>query len=39
VTTIEVFFDFTCEFSNRARHWPDALSRVDVTWRPFSLLG
>jgi 2-hydroxychromene-2-carboxylate isomerase len=36
--TVEVFFDFTCEFSNRARHWLDGLEGLEVRWRPFSLL-
>lgn len=35
---VEVFFDYTCGFSNRARHWLDALDDVQVVWRPFSLL-
>lgn len=35
---IEVFFDYTCGFSQRARHWLDALPDVEVCWRPFSLL-
>jgi hypothetical protein len=34
----EVFFDYTCGFSNRARHWLDALYDIDIRWRPFSLL-
>lgn len=34
---VEVFFDYTCGFSNRARRWLDALE-VPVRWRPFSLL-
>ncbi len=38
VGTVEVFFDFTCEFSNRVRHWLDALEGLEVVWRPFSLL-
>lgn len=36
--SVSVFFDYTCGFSNRARHWLDALHGVEVTWRPFSLL-
>jgi hypothetical protein len=36
--TVEVFFDYTCGFSNRARHWLDALDGVELVWRPFSLL-
>ena len=32
------FFDFTCELSNRARHWLDGLDGLEVVWRPFSLL-
>jgi hypothetical protein len=36
--SIEVFFDYTCGFSNRARHWLDELDGVEVEWRPFSLL-
>ncbi len=36
--SVEVFFDYTCGFSNRARHWLDALDDVEATWRPFSLL-
>ena len=35
---VEVYFDFTCEFSNRARHWLDALEGLEVRWRPFSQL-
>ncbi len=35
---VEVFFDYTCGFSNRARHWLDAVDGVTVGWRPFSLL-
>ncbi|MEO3936866.1 DsbA family protein [Dermatophilaceae bacterium Soc4.6] len=35
---VEVFFDYTCGFSNRARHWLDAVDGVRVVWRPFSLL-
>lgn len=35
---IEVFFDYTCGFSNRARHWLDAVDAVEARWRPFSLL-
>ena len=38
VMTGEVFFDYTCGFSNRARHWLDQLENVQVAWRPFSLL-
>jgi len=38
VERVEVFFDFTCEFSNRARHWLDGLECLEVSWRPFSLL-
>ncbi len=38
VMAAEVFFDYTCEYSNRARHWLDQLDDVAVTWRPFSLL-
>jgi predicted DsbA family dithiol-disulfide isomerase len=36
--TVDVFFDYTCGFSNRARHWLDALEDVELSWRPFSLL-
>ena len=35
---VEVFFDYTCGFSNRARHWLDVLDGAQVVWRPFSLL-
>lgn len=35
---VEVFFDYTCGFSNRARRWLDALEELAVRWRPFSLL-
>jgi len=38
VIDVEVFFDYACGFSNRARHWLDALDGVQVVWRPFSLL-
>jgi hypothetical protein len=38
VMAAEVFFDYTCGFSNRARHWLDHLDDVEVTWRPLSLL-
>ncbi len=34
----DVFFDYTCGFSNRARHWLDAIDSVELVWRPFSLL-
>jgi len=39
--SVEVFFDYTCGFSNRARHWLDALQPAggeQLVWRPFSLL-
>jgi predicted DsbA family dithiol-disulfide isomerase len=39
--SVEVFFDYTCGFSNRARHWLDGLpsaSGQQFRWRPFSLL-
>ena len=36
--TVAVFFDYTCGFSNRARHWLDALEDADLAWKPFSLL-
>jgi hypothetical protein len=36
--TVDVFFDYTCGFSNRARHWLDALEDTELSWRPFSLL-
>lgn len=35
---VAVFFDYTCGFSNRPRHWLDALDGARVKWRPFSLL-
>jgi predicted DsbA family dithiol-disulfide isomerase len=38
---VEVFFDYTCGFSNRARHWLDGLESAgsqQFRWRPFSLL-
>lgn len=38
MTDVEVFFDYTCGFSNRARHWIDALDGLEARWRPFSLL-
>ncbi len=38
VVAAEVFFDYTCGYSNRARRWLDQLHDVVVTWRPFSLL-
>ncbi|SDY81830.1 Predicted dithiol-disulfide isomerase, DsbA family [Modestobacter sp. DSM 44400] len=38
VMAAAVFFDYTCGFSNRARHWLDHLDDVEVSWRPFSLL-
>lgn len=37
----EVFFDYTCGYSNRARHWLNALNALEglqASWRPFSLL-
>lgn len=37
-TRLEVFFDYTCGFSNRARRWLDALGQVVAVWRPFSLM-
>jgi hypothetical protein len=36
--TVDVFFDYTCGFSNRARHWLDTLEGTELSWRPFSLL-
>ncbi len=36
--SFDVFFDYTCGFSNRARHWLDALDSAELVWRPFSLL-
>ncbi len=36
--TVGVFFDYTCGYSNRARHWLDALEDAELDWRPFSLL-
>jgi len=36
--SIDVFFDYTCGFSNRARHWLDAVDSAELVWRPFSLL-
>lgn len=36
--SVDVFFDYTCAFSNRSRHWLDALEDTDLVWRPFSLL-
>ncbi len=36
--SVDVFFDYTCGFSNLARHWLDALESTVVVWRPFSLL-
>jgi predicted DsbA family dithiol-disulfide isomerase len=36
--TVEVFFDYTCGYSNRARHWLDAVEDAEIDWRPFSLL-
>ncbi len=36
--SFDVFFDYTCGFSNRARHWLDALDSTELVWRPFSLL-
>jgi len=38
VMSVDVFFDYTCGFSNRAQHWIAAVSDADVRWRPFSLL-
>ncbi len=35
---VEVFFDYTCGFSDRARRWLDGLDGVQLEWRPFSLL-
>jgi len=35
---VDVFFDYTCGFSNRAHHWLEAVPDADVRWRPFSLL-
>lgn len=38
---VEVYFDYTCGFSDRARHWLDGLDGLDgvqLEWRPFSLL-
>ncbi len=36
--TVEVFIDYTCGFSHRAQRWLDAVTAVEVIWRPFSLL-
>ncbi len=36
--TVGVFFDYTCGYSDRARHWLDAVEDVEIDWRPFSLL-
>ncbi len=36
--SVDVFFDYTCGYSNRARHWLDALEDAQLMWRPFSLL-
>lgn len=36
--SVDVFFDYTCGFSNRGRHWLDALEETQLVWRPFSLL-
>lgn len=36
--SFRLFFDFTCEFSNRARHWLDRREGLELVWRPFSLL-
>ena len=36
--SVDVFFDYTCSYSNRSRHWLDALEDADLVWRPFSLL-
>ena len=38
MTNAEVFFDYTCGFSNRGRYWLDALKDTELVWRPFSLL-
>ena len=38
---VEVFFDFTCEFSYRARHWlegMEGMEGMEVIRRPLSLL-
>ncbi len=37
VMSFDVFLDYTCGFSNRARHWLDALDSTELVWRPFSL--
>lgn len=36
--SVDVFFDYTCGFSNRGRHWLDALEDTELVWKPFSLL-
>ena len=36
--TPDVFFDYTCGYSNRGRHWLDALEDIELVWRPYSLL-
>ena len=36
--TVDVFFDYTCGYSNRGRHWLDAVEDVELVWRPYSLL-
>lgn len=37
VTTVDVWFDYTCPFAYRACGWLDQLA-VDARWHPFSLL-
>lgn len=36
--SVDVFFDYTCGFSNRGRHWLDGVEDAEIDWRPFSLL-
>lgn len=38
MTNVEVFFDYTCAFSDRGRHRLDALEDTTLVWWPFALL-
>lgn len=38
VEVVEVFFDYTCPFTDLAHQWLDTVTGVALRWRPFSLL-
>lgn len=36
--SVDVFFDDTCGYAHRSRHWLDGLEDAGIDWRPFSRL-